>query len=54
VSNPDGSGYTGYSTNKLSVNQLKEFINGGTGFGGYEIIDTSEDGNGIYTAETIS
>ena len=55
VRNINGS----YTSKKMTLNALADYVNsresgGVTGFGGYEMIDTSEDGDGIYTAETIS
>lgn len=56
VSNPHGTGFTDYETNKLSVNSLKGFINDGTSssFGGYEMIDTSDSNNYLWSYEVGS
>lgn len=53
-------GGTEYVSKKVTLGDIANYVKSGievvpgSGFGGYEMIDTSEDGNGIYTAETIS
>ena len=52
-----------YVSKKVTLGDIADYVRSGmvvvpggseSGFGGYEMIDTSEEGNGIYTAETIS
>lgn len=53
-------GGTTYVSKKVMLKDIADYVRSGmtvvpgSGFGGYEMIDTSEEGNGIYTAETIS
>lgn len=46
-----------YTSKKMTLNALADYVNsresgGVTGFGGYEIIDTTEDEDGVYETET--
>ena len=65
VSARDTNSANGYSTKKMGIQALKDYVLSGiTGNneneviaksnGGYEMIDTSESGDGTYTSSTIS